>query len=148
MNRAVLPLLPRPPARLRPRAHGLRRRLRRGLLISLLLAPLPQAGVWARPPGGPGGGGGAGLQRAFLELRQLEREKLAEELQLIEAARRCVEAAQNLRSLHDCHRREREAEWDQRERFHRRIEAVRARYGIGPPRRGDGPPPRDGPPPF
>ena len=108
------------------------------LLLSLLLTPLMQAGVWARPPGGPAGGGGAGLQRAFLELRQLEREKLAEELQLIEAARRCVEAAQNLRSLHDCHRREREAEWDQRERFHRRIEAVRARYGIGPPspRRG------------
>ncbi len=129
--------------------RGLTQVLQRALLIGLLLGPLPLTGARARPPGGPGGGGGGpGVQRAFLELRQLEREKLAEELVLIEAARRCVEAAQSLRSLHDCHRREREAEWDHRERFHRRIEAVRARYGIGPPRRGDGPPQRDGPPPF
>ena len=113
-----------------------------GLLLALLgMSPASLA----RP--GAGGGGGPQMLRAFQELRQLEREKLGEELQLIEAARRCVDAAQNLRSLHDCHRREREAEWEQRERFHRRIEAVRARYGLGPPRRGDGPPPRDGPPP-
>lgn len=121
--------------------HQRRNALRRSLIIGLLLvAPLTPA--WARPPGG-----GPGLQRAFVELKQLEREKLAEELMLIEASRRCVEAAQTLRSLHDCHRREREAEWEQRERFHRRIEAVRNRYGLGPPRRGDGPPQRDGPPP-
>lgn len=93
-------------------------------------------------------GSGRDLQRAFQELKQLERDKLEEELQLIQASRRCVENAQNLRSLHDCHRREREAEWEQRERFHNRIEAVRARYGIGPPRRGDGPPRRNPPPPF
>jgi len=96
-------------------------------------------------PAAPGGGGD--LQRAFQELKQLEREKLDEELQLIQLSRRCIESAQNLRSLHDCHRREREAEWEQRERFHRRIDMVRARYGIGPQRRGDGPPRRDGPPP-
>lgn len=121
-------------ARARLLLHGL-------LLHGLLLGPGPWA--LARPPGGEGGS----LQRAFQELKQLEREKLAEEQQLIEASRRCVEAAQNLRSLHDCHRREREAEWEQRERFHRRIETVRARYGIGPPRRDGGPPQRDGPPP-
>ena len=141
-----LPYLPPHPAKGRPQALAVG--LQRGLLIGVLLGPLPLAVAWARPPGGPGAGGGAGLQRAFMELRQLEREKLAEELLLIEAARRCVEAARNLRNLHDCHRREREAEWAHRERFHRRIEAVLARYGIGPPRRGDGPPMRDGPPPF
>lgn len=121
------------------------RRLLHGLLLNGLLLLGPGPGALARPPGG--GGEGGGLQRAFQELKQLEREKLAEEQQLIEASRRCVEAAQNLRSLHDCHRREREAEWEQRERFHRRIETVRARYGIGPPRRDGGPPQRDGPPP-
>ena len=121
--------------------HRLTGTLQRSLIVAVLLA-MPLARAQARPPGG-----GPGLQRAFVELKQLEREKLAEELMLIEASRRCVEAAQNLRSLHDCHRREREAEWEHRERFHRRIEAVRARYGLGPPRRRDGPPQRDGPPP-
>ena len=127
-------------ARRRAQSQVLHRALRLCLLSSLLLGAYSAA--LARPPGG-----GGGQQRAFLELKQLERDKLAEELQLIEASRRCVEAAQNLRSLHDCHRREREAEWEHRERFHRRIESVRARYGIGPPRQGDRPPHRDGPPP-
>jgi uncharacterized protein HemX len=118
-------------------------RCRRGALTLLGSALILQA-LGLAAAAGPGGGD---QQRAFQELKQLEREKLEEELQLIQASRRCVESANNLRNLHDCHRREREAEWVQRERFQRRIEAVRARYGIGPPRRGDGPPRRDGPPP-
>ena len=88
-------------------------------------------------------------QRAFPILKSLEQKKLAEALQLVRTSQRCVEAARNLRALHDCHRQERDREWEQRERFRRQIESVRARYGLRrpgeePPGPGFGPPPDGG----
>lgn len=97
-----------------------------------LLAPL----AWARPPGP--GDGGAVLQ----QFKSLELQKLEEALELLRASQRCVSQARSLQGLHDCHRREREADWQQRERFHARIEALRLQYGLdrhgGPPSPGRG----------
>ena len=97
-----------------------------------LLAPL----AWARPPGP--GDGGAVLQ----QFKSLELQKLEEALELLRASQRCVSQARSLQGLHDCHRREREADWQQRERFHARIEALRLQYGLdrhgGPPNPGRG----------
>jgi len=77
--------------------------------------------------------------RAFAILKRLEQQKLSEALELVRASQRCVEAARNLRALHDFHRQEREREWEQRERFRSQIEAVRSRYGLRRPR--EEPPP-------
>jgi len=85
------------------------------------------APAWAQDP------------RAFAILKRLEQQKLSEALELVRASQRCVEAARNLRALHDCHRQEREREWEQRERFRSQIEAVRSRHGLRRPR--EEPPP-------
>ena len=82
-------------------------------------------------------------QAAFLILKNLEQRKLAESLELMRQSQRCVDAARSLHSLHACHRQERDREWDQRERYRRQIETVRARYGLRRP--GDRPPPPPGP---
>lgn len=83
----------------------------------------------------PGGGTTvfAQDQRAFPILKALEQQKLSEAIQLVRASQRCVEEATNLYALQDCHRQERQREWEQRERFHRQIELVRARYGLRRP---------------
>ena len=100
-------------------------------------------------------------QRAFTLLKELEQQKLFEELQLIRLSQRCVDGARNLEALQTCHRQERLREWQQREEFRRRIDAVRARFGLhrpggdrgaspGPPPHGpppSGPPPQGPPPP-
>jgi len=80
-------------------------------------------------------------QRAFPILKQLEQQKLDEEFRLLQASRQCVNGAGNLHTLFECHRRERDAKWENREKFHQRIEAVRAEYGLRPP----GPPGRNRP---
>jgi hypothetical protein len=72
------------------------------------------------------------------QFKTLELQKLDEALELIQASQRCVSQARSLQGLHDCHRREREADWQQRERFHARIEALRLQYGLD--RHGGGPP--------
>jgi hypothetical protein len=92
----------------------------------------PVSSVFAAPPDG---------QRAFPILKQIEQQKLDEEFKLLQASRQCVNAADNLHSLFECHRRERDAQWEKREKFHQRIEAVRAEYGLRPP----GPPGRNRP---
>ena len=106
-----------------------------GLLASVSPALLPSL-AWARPPGP--GDGGAVLQ----QFKRLELEKLDEALELVRASQRCVSQARSLQGLHECHRREREADWQQRERFHARIEALRLQYGLdrhgGPPTPGRG----------
>ena len=106
-----------------------------------LLAPL----AWARPAGP--GEGGAVLQ----QFKSLELQKLDEALDLVRSSQRCVSQARSLQGLHECHRREREADWQQRERFHARIEALRLQYGLdrhggppGPGRGGEGRPPFGG----
>ena len=121
------------------RGPGLERVLAQGLAWGLLAtasaALLPPL-AWARPPGP--GDGGAVLQ----QFKSLELQKLDEALELVRASQRCVSQARSLQGLHDCHRREREADWQQRERFHARIEALRLQYGLdrhgGPPRPGRG----------
>ncbi len=112
-----------------------------GLLATASPALLPQL-AWARPPGP--GDGGAVLQ----QFKNLELQKLDEALELVRSSQRCVSLARSLQGLHECHRREREADWQQRERFHARIEALRLQYGLDrhgePPnlhRGGDGRPP-------
>jgi hypothetical protein len=100
-------------------------------LVSALLAPALSLPGFSQDQG------------AFLILKNLEQRKLSESLELVRQAQRCVDAARNLRSLHDCHRQERDREWEQRERFRRQIETVRARYGLRRP--GDRPPPPPGP---
>ena len=80
-------------------------------------------------------------QRAFPILKQIEQQKLDEEFRLLQASRQCVNGAGNLHTLFECHRRERDAKWENREKFHQRIEAVRAEYGLRPP----GPPGRNRP---
>ena len=112
------------------------------VLVSVLAGPLPLIGslLWI-------GLGSAALvgppssesQRAFPILKQIEQQKLDEEFKLLQASRQCVNAAGNLHSLFECHRRERDAKWENREKFHQRIEAVRAEYGLRPP----GPPGRN-----
>ena len=116
------------------------------VLVSLLAGPmslvvgLPLIGLvspaLAGPPPPP-----LENQRAFPILKQIEQQKLDEEFKLLQASRQCVNAAGNLHSLFECHRRERDAEWEKREKFHQRIEAVRAEYGLRPP----GPPGRNRP---
>ena len=112
-----------------------------------LLYPLITTLLTAVLAGWPLQAGWAQEQRAFVILKTLEQQKLEESLELVRDAQRCVNAARNLRALHDCHRQERDREWEQRERFHRQIEAVRARYGLRRPgerpreRPGDRPPP-------
>ena len=76
-------------------------------------------------------------------LKNLEQRKLAESLELLRQAQRCVDSARSLHALHECHRQERDREWEQRERFRRQIETVRMRYGLRRP--GDRPPPPHGP---
>ena len=106
-----------------------------GLLATASLALLPPL-AWARPPGP--GDGGAVLQ----QFKSLELEKLEEALELVRSSQRCVSQARSLQGLHECHRREREADWQQRERFHVRIESLRLQYGLdrhgGPPFPGRG----------
>ena len=106
-----------------------------GLLATASPALLPPL-AWARPPGP--GDGGAVLQ----QFKSLELEKLEEALELVRSSQRCVSQARSLQGLHECHRREREADWQQRERFHARIEALRLQYGLdrhgGPPNPGRG----------
>jgi len=113
-----------------------------GLLATASPALLPPL-AWARPPG-PGDGG-----TVLQQFKSLELEKLDEALELVRSSQRCVRQARSLQGLHECHRREREADWQQRERFHARIEALRLQYGLdrhgGPPspgRGGEGRPPR------
>ncbi len=106
-----------------------------GLLATASPALLPPL-AWARPPGP--GEGGAVLQ----QFKSLELQKLDEALELVRSSQRCVSQARSLQGLHECHRREREADWQQRERFHARIEALRRQYGLdrhgGPPTPGRG----------
>jgi len=108
----------------------------RFLASGLLAAALPIGAAWARPPGP--GDGGAVLQ----QFKRLELQKLDEALELVRSSQRCVSQARSLQGLHECHRREREADWQQRERFHARIEALRLQYGLDRP--GGPPPPRGG----
>jgi hypothetical protein len=117
------------------------------VLVTLLAGPLP--GIWRLAWIGSLawiGLGSAALagppspesQRAFPILKQIEQQKLDEEFKLLQASRQCVNGAGNLHSLFECHRRERDAKWENREKFHQRIEAVRAEYGLrplGPPGR-------------
>ncbi len=112
-----------------------------GLLPAGLV--LTDGAAWARPP--RPGEGGAVLQ----QFKRLELQKLDEAQALLRSSQRCVSQARSLQALHDCHRREREADWQQRERFHARIEALRLHYGLDRPG-GPPPPPRgwDGRPPF
>jgi len=100
-------------------------------LLSALLTP-----CWILP-------GFAQDQGAFSILKNLEQRKLAESLELLRQAQRCVDSARSLHALHECHRQERDREWEQRERFRRQIETVRMRYGLRRP--GDRPPPPHGP---
>jgi hypothetical protein len=83
------------------------------------------------------------------QFKSLELQKLEEALELLRSSQRCVSQARSLQGLHECHRREREADWQQRERFHARIEALRLQYGLdrhgGPPSPWRG---REGRPPF
>ena len=137
------PWLPAPPRQgiLLPlgQGKGLARNLGRILVWGLLAtaAPaLPIGAAWARPPGP--GDGGAVLQ----QFKRLELQKLDEALELVRSSQRCVSQARSLQGLHECHRREREADWQQRERFHARIEALRLQYGLDRP--GGPPPPRGG----
>ena len=125
-------------------ARLLGRALAWGLLATASPALLPPL-AWARPPGP--GDGGAVLQ----QFKSLELDKLDEALELVRASQRCVSQARSLQGLHECHRREREADWQQRERFHARIEALRLQYGLdrhggppGPGRGGEGRPPFGG----
>jgi DNA-binding PadR family transcriptional regulator len=99
-----------------PRPH------RRPWLAALAASLLLGQPAWAQDP------------RAFPILKRLEQQKLSEALEMVRASQRCVEAARNLRALHECHRQEREREWEQRERFRSQIEAVRSRYGLRRPR--------------
>ncbi|MEI6360206.1 MAG: hypothetical protein WCO50_07745 [Synechococcus sp. ELA619] len=113
-----------------------------GLLATASAALLPQL-AGARPPGP--GEGGAVLQ----QFKSLELQKLDEALDLLRSSQRCVSLARSLQGLHECHRREREADWQQRERFHARIEALRLQYGLD--RHGEPPTPGrggEGRPPF
>ena len=128
------------------RDPGLARLLGRALAWGLLATASPALVpplAWARPPGP--GDGGAVLQ----QFKSLELDKLDEALELVRASQRCVSQARSLQGLHECHRREREADWQQRERFHARIEALRLQYGLdrhgGPPTPGRG---WEGRPPF
>jgi len=114
-------------------------------LLAAAAAALPIGAAWARPPGP--GDGGAVLQ----QFKRLELQKLDEALELVRSSQRCVSQARSLQGLHECHRREREADWQQRERFHARIEALRLQYGLDrpggpppPPRGGEGRPPVGG----
>jgi len=119
------------------------------VLVTFVAGPLPWIGrcslIWSLALIGPGSPALAGpppdSQRAFPILKQIELQKLDEEFKLLQASRQCVNAAGNLHSLFECHRRERDAEWEKREKFHQRIEAVRAEYGLRPP----GPPGRNRP---
>ncbi|MCP9774334.1 hypothetical protein [Cyanobium sp. WAJ14-Wanaka] len=86
-------------------------------------------------------------QRAFQVLRELEQQKLLEALQLVRISFSCVDAARNIHALQECHRQERDREWEQRERFRRQIGAARARFGLGRPREEPPPRPGYGPPP-
>ena len=111
------------------------------VLVSVLAGPLPWIGslLWigslawigigspalAGPPSSES-------QRAFPILKQIEQQKLDEEFKLLQASRQCVNAAGNLHSLFECHRRERDAKWENREKFNERIDAVRAEYGLRP----------------
>ena len=125
------------------RGPGLQRVLGQGLAWGLLATAQGSLAAWARPPGP--GDGGAVLQ----QFKTLELQKLDEALELIQASQRCVSQARSLQGLHECHRREREADWQQRERFHARIEALRLQYGLdrhgGPPSPWGG---GEGRPPF
>lgn len=112
------------------------------VLVTLCVGPLP--GIDSLAWIGLGSPALAGppppeSRRAFPILKQIELQKLDEEFRLLQASRQCVNAAGNLHSLFECHRRERDAEWEKREKFHQRIEAVRAEYGLRPP----GPPGRN-----
>lgn len=114
-------------------------------LTAVTLPVLPMTGAWARPPSP--GEGGAVLQ----QFKRLELQKLEEAMALMRSSQRCVIQAGTLQSLHECHRLEREADWQQRERFHARIEALRLQYGLDrhggqpfPPRGGLGRPPFGG----
>ena len=115
-------------------------------LIAATLPVLPMTAAWSRPPG-PGEGGPVLQQFKGLELQKLE-----EAMALMRSSQRCVLQAASLQGLHECHRREREADWQQRERFHARIEALRLQYGLDrhgeppfpPPRGGLGRPPFGG----
>ena len=105
------------------------------VFVTFLAGPLPWIGSrsWiglgspalARPPSSES-------QRAFPILKQIEQQKLDEEFKLLQASRQCVNAAGNLHSLFECHRRERDAKWENREKFNERIDAVRAEYGLRP----------------
>lgn len=120
--------------------------------IAIFLLPLPlllQASVAVA--GTPNSDSPA----AFTVLKRIEQQKLDAESKLLLSTRQCVNAASNLHTLFECHRRERDAEWENREKFRRRIEAVRAHYGVPPPggpgrQRPDGPDgrPFSGPPPY
>ena len=112
------------------------------VLVTFVAGPLPWIGrfslIWILSLIGPvslalAGPPPADSQRAFPILKQIEQQKLDEEFKLLQASRQCVNAAGNLHSLFECHRRERDAEWEKREKFHQRIEAVREQYGLRPP---------------
>ena len=102
-------------------------------LLAMASTALPLTAAGARPPGPREGG--AVLQ----QFKRLELQKLEEALELVRSSQRCVSQAASLQGLHECHRREREADWQQRERFHARIEALRLQYGLD--RHGEGPSP-------
>ena len=108
------------------------------VLLTILAGPLPLIGLLSPALAGPPS---SDSQRAFPILKQIEQQKLDEEFKLLQAARQCVNAAGNLHALFECHRRERDAKWENREKVHQRIEAVRAEYGLRPP----GPPGRNRP---
>jgi hypothetical protein len=77
------------------------------------------------------------------QFKRLELQKLEEAMALMRSSQRCVIQAGTLQSVHECLRLEREADWQQRERFHARIEALRLQYGLD--RHGEQPfPPRGG----
>ena len=124
------------PPRPARRGEGLVRVLGQALAWGLLATAFGPVAAAARPPGP--GEGGAVLQ----QFKSLELQKLDEALELIQASQRCVNQARSLQGLHECHRREREADWQQRERFHTRIESLRLQYGLdrhgGPPPQGRG----------
>ena len=99
------------------------------VLVTLLAGPLPWIGLGSPALAGPPS---PESQRAFPILKQIEQQKLDEEFKLLQASRQCVNAAGNLHSLFECHRRERDAKWENREKFNERIDAVRAEYGLRP----------------
>ncbi len=123
-------------------------------------APRPRPGLGVAGNGVPGPAAAPGLgqaagpkrrRRVLQQFKSLELDKLDEALELVRASQRCVSQARSLQGLHECHRREREADWQQRERFHARIEALRLQYGLdrhggppGPGRGGEGRPPFGG----